>query len=102
MSIEVQDYRLNVDDNNCLLVEFLNDNNSLSLAFRCWLKDEELRENDKMLKSAIINKKETILCWPSVKLNPAKKMKKQLGKMPSWANDEAVRVLNIGGKYFNN
>lgn len=97
--MSVEDQRLNIDNDNCIIVEFVNENNSLCMAYKSWLVDKKLRENVNKIKSCIEKRSEKLISWPTIDVSPAEKMKKQLAKMKSWDADQVVRILAYGCKF---
>lgn len=94
--METTDIRYQVNDDHCMIVEFLSDGNSLSVAYQCWLRDDQLHDIAN-LKKAVLNKTITMISWPKSTIHPAKLMQKKM-KKTEWGKDEAVRILNYGSK----
>lgn len=62
-----------MNNDDCLLVEFVNENNSIAVGFREWLT---IKYNDEMLQE-LVNKGNSVqISWPSCEIKSAMKMKK--------------------------
>lgn len=93
MMNEVQPSRLHVVDNNeCILLEFVNDSNSVAVGFLSWMKENDVEQ----VQMLITEKKEVQVMWPDCPIQSASYMKAKLPK----ANFEAhvARVLDVGGE----
>ena len=85
-----------INNDDCLLVEFTNKSNNHAIAFRSWLQSSY---SSNMLDKIIETGKEIVIDWPkNTDIKPAKEMKKILTDYDSgdWELT-SVKVLSSGG-----
>lgn len=81
-----------ISDENCIIVEFVNESREVSVAFSSWL------ESKKAVEDLIESKEDVEISWPDNQdIVPANKMKKILQKVKVWKT-YAVKVVDCGGK----
>lgn len=86
-----------MNNNNCLLVEFVNENNSIAVGFREWLT---IKCDDEMLQELVNKGKSVQISWPSCEIKSATKMKKIIKTLTEkdWTTT-VIKVLAFGGMY---
>lgn len=87
--------KFNVDNEKCVLVEFINEK-SVSVAFQVWLLDN-CENEDNFLSNIIKNEKIVKILWPNVDICTAAYMGRRL-KKAEWS-EHAVKILAEGGKW---
>lgn len=95
------DSKLKMLNEECVLVEFVNDNCSLGIGYKCWLVDRDLRENVQKLRAAIKENIETMISWPAMDVSPVPSMQRKLERNNSWLEDQSVRILSYGSEFFS-
>ena len=83
-----------INNDNCVIVEFVTESNSIQLGFQAWLADEDV----KMLEELKQNEKIIKVNWPkNLETEEARVMKKKIkfGKFEEYA----VKVIDYGCKY---
>ncbi|XP_011698129.1 PREDICTED: uncharacterized protein LOC105456055, partial [Wasmannia auropunctata] len=84
-----------MNNDKCLLVEFVNEDNSIAVGFQDWLvKDKDNEEN---IKTIVKNKTLVEILWPSCEIKSAQQMKKIVKSLTKkdWITS-AVRILAFG------
>ncbi|XP_071632834.1 uncharacterized protein [Temnothorax longispinosus] len=91
---------LEVDNANCVLVEFVNENNKLAVGYRIWFDDKDFIENDDNLDKVIRNEITTQILWPNCDVKSASAMKKIVKNLKDddWTK-HAVKVHSYGELY---
>ena len=91
-----KDRLLNICNDYCIVVEFLNENdmNTIDTGFLCWLSKDQ--EN---IEDAIKNKKTLEIYWPNCNISSASSLKTYIKK--ATFKKFFVRVLGHGSKYKN-
>ena len=82
-------------NDKCLLVEFVNEDNSVAVGFQDWLVNKKYNKN----LQQIVNDKEVIeILWPSCEIKSAMHMKKLVKSLTDkdWTKT-AVTILAFGG-----
>ena len=62
-----------MNNDDCLLVEFVNENHSLAVGYKQWLK---IKYDDKILQKLVNNRNSVEILWPSCEIKSAIKMRK--------------------------
>ncbi|OXU31990.1 hypothetical protein TSAR_013758 [Trichomalopsis sarcophagae] len=88
--MDEKERRLHVDNNDCMLLEFVNDSNSLAVGYLNWLKEDDLLEIQNLIKQ----KKEVEVMWPDCTIKTAVYMKAMLQK--ATFSTHVVRILDVG------
>ena len=87
-----------LNDQDCVLVEFLNERNQPVLyGFSCWL-EKKFKPED--IENLIDSKKETGIYWPCMAINTADAMAPKLRE--NLFQKEPVRILAHGSKLLRN
>jgi len=91
---------LELDNANCILVEFVNEHNKLAVGYRIWFVDKNLIENDDHLDEVISDEITTQILWPNCDVKSASLMKKVIKNLnkDDWT-EHAVKVHSYGGMY---
>lgn len=85
-------------DNECILIEFINEDYKVAVGYLSWLQDETLRMNKEALQKVIDEKEEVAINWPvNCEIAPASKMHKKIRNC-SWKS-HVVHILSFGGKF---
>lgn len=89
---------LEVDNANCVLVEFVNEHNKVAIGYRIWFVDKDLIENDNNLDEIIRDENTTQILWPNCDVKSASAMKKIIKNLnkDDWTK-HAVKVHSYGG-----
>jgi len=89
-----------LDNANCILIEFVNEHNKLAVGYRIWLVDKNLIENDDHLNEVISDEITTQILWPNCDVKSASSMKKVIKNLnkDDWT-EHAVKVHSYGGMY---
>lgn len=101
VSKKVFDQLQNVDNNKCLLVEFVNEDNKISVGYQNWLKKQL---SDDELEKIIESGEPVEYMWPKADIKPAAAMKKVVSKLNrkiDWTMNCAIKIYRYGGKCFN-
>lgn len=85
-----------VDNSESILVEFINNDDSLAIGFTAWLDKTDASR----IENIILLEEEVAIYWPACDTQSAALLKPQLRK----ANftKHVVRILAHGGEYINN
>jgi len=88
-----------MNNNRCVLVEFINESDSLGVGFQHWLNKDN--NNPKVLKRLIETNAITEISWPCCEIKSAARMTKIVKtlKDSDWMK-HPVKVLAIGGKKY--
>ncbi|XP_043270754.1 uncharacterized protein [Venturia canescens] len=65
-----------MDDNRCVVIEFVNEENEIGVGYRDWLLPKQL--TDAELQEKIDCEEEIKTIWPNCEIGPSNKMKKRL------------------------
>lgn len=87
--------KLSLSDDECVVVEFINESNRLSVAFTPWIKSK------KKVQDLVKSLEEVEIWWPEGQdIVPAAKMKKLLLKKGDliWKT-HVVKIVKNGSKY---
>lgn len=88
-----QQDRLHVVNNSeCMLLEFINESDSLAVGFLNWMKDDDIEQ----VQNLIHEKKEVEVMWPDCPIKTALYMKNLLPKANFMTH--VARILDVGGK----
>lgn len=92
---------LEVDNANCVLVEFVNEYNKLAVGYRIWFVEKDLIENDDHLDEVIKDEITIQILWPNCDVKSASTMKKIIKNFnkDDWST-HAVKVHSYGGIYY--
>jgi len=87
-----------MDNNKCILVEFINESNSLAVGYRTWLLNDNYKYNDDEIQRIIDDKIEVSITWPNCDIKSAITMRKIVQNLSvhDWTT-HAVRVYGYGG-----
>lgn len=87
-----------MNNDNCILVEFVNEENSVAVGYTDWLEIKD----DVWLQNIIDKKSIVIIKWPLCKIKSAMPMKKIIKglRKKDWIST-AVKIHAFGGKQFN-
>lgn len=85
-----------IDNKSCILVEFSNEDEALSIGYTCWLNDTTTEEK---LNNIIESGKEVEIFWPKCDVQSARKMRAILKNLTDehW-EVHAVKILGFGGE----
>lgn len=88
---------LEIDNEHCVMVEFVNESGKLAVGYRNWLRptytDDELRKMQD-------EKKIIQIAWPKADVKSARDMRTVLKNLPknSWKTNCPIKVHRFGGK----
>lgn len=85
---------MELDNEKCLLLEFVNEDKKISVGFQSWLEDRNI--GDKELSNIIKNKIEVKIKWPNCDIAPAI-IKKRIKTCTF--KTVVARILSFGGMY---
>ena len=83
-----------MDDSYCILVEFINEGNTVAVGFRSWISPEFF---DDELQAVITKQEIVVINWPDCNVEPAIKMLKRQN-FYEWQKTVA-KILLAGSKY---
>lgn len=85
-----------MNNDECLLVEFVNENNSIAVGFREWLTVR--CDDDEILQDLVDKGNPVEISWPSCEIKSAMKMKKIIKTLTEkdWTAS-VIKVLAFGG-----
>lgn len=73
-----------MNDDECILVEFSNENRKISVAFQNWIQWDDDHTKTDLINKAIIEK-DVKLKWPNVDIEPSKSMNRRRNKI-EWSD----------------
>ena len=85
-----------MDDSCCVLVELINEGNTVAVGFRSWISPEL---SDDELQDVITKQEIVVINWPDCNLEPAIKMLKRQN-FYNWQKT-VVKILSAGSKYIS-
>ena len=85
-----------MDDAYCILVEFINEGNTVAVGFRSWISPEL---SDDELQDVITKQEIVVINWPDCNVEPAIKMLKRQ-HFYNWQKTVA-KILSAGSKYIS-
>ncbi|KYN23244.1 hypothetical protein ALC57_04340 [Trachymyrmex cornetzi] len=89
-----------MENDKCILVEFINESNLLAAEYRTWLLNDDYRNDDDEIQKIMDNKMEVAIKWPNCDIKSAIAMRKiiQTLYVDDWTV-YAVRIYGYGGMY---
>lgn len=84
---------MDVQNENCILVEFVNENRKTQTCYLCWLSKDDQENIEQIIRDA----KVVVMMWPHVNAAEASIMKIRL-RNTEWTA-EPVIILAQGGNY---
>lgn len=84
-----------MDNNKCLLLEFVNENGKISVGYQDWLQDKISGEEEYL--NIIKQSSEVKIKWPNCDIAPVSIMKKRV-RTCEWKT-VVTKILSFGGMY---
>lgn len=86
-----------MDNNKCLLLEFINEDKKIVVGYQDWLQDKISGKEEYL--NIIKKKSEVKIKWPNCDIAPASIMKKRV-RTREW-NTVVAKILSFGGMYIS-
>lgn len=89
---------VNIENDNCVLVQFPNDNFSLAVGFTPWISTKKPLVKDD-LQLLIKNAEKVKIWWPRIDIKPVRNMLKKLKSLNDSGWEQCVAtILGFGGE----